>query len=221
VGDDLGASVRGGPPTVPASRPGVWRTVSLGHALIATWFAAGVVLAATWRLSIDHLWVLSFLPIALWALAGLVLVVAALWRWPATGAREALGRLGLIAVTAFGFAPLATAGSLVTERIHFRLERARYARVVAAVTAGDAPLTDDGPFLVDEGPPRRVAFPWPGGVIDNWCGIIYDPSGVVMSVNDLPSWSDRWRYDPATQLFGGDMTGCRVERQPYYFCCFT
>lgn len=34
-------------------------------------------------------------------------------------------------------------------------------------------------FLIDDGPPQRLAFPMPGGFLDNWNGIVYDTSGRV------------------------------------------
>jgi hypothetical protein len=53
----------------------------------------------------------------------------------------------------------------------------------------------------------KVAFPW-DGLIDNWFGIVYDPSGSVFRVEDR-------------SVFGGDLVACTHVAGPYYFCSFT
>lgn len=73
---------------------------------------------------------------------------------------------------------------------------------------------------VDAGPPIRVAFVW-DGIIDNWYGPVYDPSGKVLEANKLKSnWEDPSLAD-IKKLFGGDMVGCRHLTGPWYFCSFT
>ena len=73
---------------------------------------------------------------------------------------------------------------------------------------------------VDPGPPIRVAFVW-DGIIDNWYGPVYDPSGKVLEANKFKSnWDDPSLAD-IKKLFGGDMVGCRHLTGPWYFCSFT
>jgi hypothetical protein len=113
----------------------------------------------------------------------------------------------------------------------FAHERTVYDRVVAraqretrrdGMSGSSAFHTGEGvPYMIDFGPPRRVAFSY-GGLVDNWCGVVFDPTGEVLKINDLPpGGSPGWRNHPMTKLFGGDMTSCRPLESPYYFCCFT
>ncbi len=68
---------------------------------------------------------------------------------------------------------------------------------------------------VDTGPPLRLAFSYPGGILGNWCAAVYDKSGEVMIIND------KSRRHEMKGLFGGDMTVCRPLEKYWYYCCFT
>jgi hypothetical protein len=78
-------------------------------------------------------------------------------------------------------------------------------------------------FVVDAGPPRRVAFPQPGGIIDNWEGVIHDPSrGLDGAVP--PAGGVRGGFSPPPELvrvFGGSLLACRPVRDHFYRCWFT
>ncbi len=79
-------------------------------------------------------------------------------------------------------------------------------------------------YFVEPGPPLRLAFPWPGGVIDNWCGAVYDPSKVVLQANKFTGDWDKWHDQvpiEVIRLFGGDMMYCAELEPPFYRCCFT
>lgn len=56
----------------------------------------------------------------------------------------------------------------------------------------------------------RVAFPNGTGVIDNWCGLVWDPSGLIGTVNK-----------DSVGLFGGDLIGVRHKGGYWYVACFT
>lgn len=76
---------------------------------------------------------------------------------------------------------------------------------------------------VEPGPPLRAVFPqW--GIMDNWWGIIYDPSGFVEEANKFKSDWSNWD-DPELQkvkkLFGGDMVKCDKLEEGWYLCSFT
>ena len=75
-------------------------------------------------------------------------------------------------------------------------------------------------FEVDAGPPLRVAFPQPGGIIDNWEGVVWDPTDVVRSAT---GWRDgTYTASPvAKALFGGDLVACRHVIDHFYRCWFT
>ena len=78
--------------------------------------------------------------------------------------------------------------------------------------------------MVDAGPPVRVAFPLPGGILDNWQGIVYDPTGVVLRTREFRrDWSnfDDPALLPVKRLFGGDVQHCESMGGPWYFCQFT
>ncbi len=79
------------------------------------------------------------------------------------------------------------------------------------------------PTIADEGPPVRVAFSW-GGIIDNWHGIVYDPTGEVLKASefkrDWSNWNDPKLHE-VKKLFGGDMTSAKHLWGPWYYCTFT
>lgn len=80
-----------------------------------------------------------------------------------------------------------------------------------------------GSVIVDLGPPRRIAFSW-GGIIDNWTGIVYDPSGEVLKAQNFKEDWSNWD-DPSLQhvrrLFGGDLRSAWHLWGPWYYCAFT
>lgn len=75
-------------------------------------------------------------------------------------------------------------------------------------------------FVVDHGPPVRVAFN-PTGILDNWAAIIFDPSGDVMKAEGFDRNGRFAAPDHVTNLFGGDLVGCRRLAWNYYSCTFT
>ena len=76
-------------------------------------------------------------------------------------------------------------------------------------------------YSVDVGPPVRVAFN-PEGFLDNWSGVIYDPTGEVMQADGWDPASRKFRApDRITKIFGGDLVACRHLWGDYYDCSFT
>lgn len=77
-------------------------------------------------------------------------------------------------------------------------------------------------FVFDAGPPRRMAFPNPGGFLDNWSGIVYDPTGDVMKADGFhPITGEFAAPDRITKLFEGDLVSCRHMLGSFYLCSFT
>jgi hypothetical protein len=77
-------------------------------------------------------------------------------------------------------------------------------------------------FIIDTGPPRRLAFPKPGGFLDNWSGVIYDPTGVVMRADGFdPITGEFAAPDRITKLFDGDLVSCSHLIDDFYDCSFT
>jgi hypothetical protein len=186
----------------------------------------GAALAMSYRLAREHLWLLADGPVLAWGVAGLALLVIALRRaFDSTSRPRALRRAAAIVIMVLAFPALAHLGNVLTERIRFVRERSTYDGIVARARAqrieAQSGREDGLDYIVDPGPPMRVAFLWPGGIVDNWCGVIHDPSGEVMKVNDLIPGSPEWRQSEFTRLFGGDMVACRSLDAPYYSCCFT
>ena len=205
------------------------RTLTRG---VLAWAVLGVAISLAMQWLFEQYWLRSALAPIAWAAIGLVLVGRRLWdaRRPETrrGAFAAAGAvvfIGLLVVLASPFA--AQLGASVIERLRFARNEPLYQQIVKEVEAspsGPGRHERDGVvYLVDPGPPLRLAFPWPSGIITGWCGAVYDPTGEVMRINDvLPDGSNRddARLAGATAAFGGGMTDCHELGEDYYLCCF-
>lgn len=79
-------------------------------------------------------------------------------------------------------------------------------------------------YEVEPGPPLRVAFPLPGGILDNWEGIVYDPSDEISVAHeirpDLSNW-DEPRFVAIRLWFGGDLRYAERVSGHFYRCWFT
>jgi hypothetical protein len=103
------------------------------------------------------------------------------------------------------FAPLETAGV----HVRFYLDRPAYDAAVLEASQGHVPQCVTAKTCnYQSGSNANLAFPWEG-ILDNWIGVIHDPSGGVM---DAAS---------AKGIFGGDLLGCEPLHGPYYLCSFT
>jgi hypothetical protein len=93
--------------------------------------------------------------------------------------------------------------------VRFWLEEERYAASVAEVSSGALPAcAATRACEIDPSSPSRIAFSW-GGILDNWIGVVYDPSGDIVNIE---------RHQGA---FGGDLVGCEQIKGRYYLCSFT
>jgi hypothetical protein len=114
------------------------------------------------------------------------------------------------------------------ERVRFAMVRSLYEQRLHAVLKeaqeGTAYRGKSRAYEVDTGPPVRVAFMWQGGVTDNWVGLVYDPTGLVMRANefkrDWSSWGDP-ALESVRRLFGGDLCHTRHLSDHWYLCTFT
>lgn len=188
---------------------------------VRIWLTVGLLIAALVDVAYERAWVLALLPPAAWALVGLILLCRHLLRLPSL--REDYSRapnvMALLA-GAFMFLPVTSLAQASLYPARFRCHRAEYEAVVTAVEQG-RPVATSVEYIVEPGFPARVAFPWPGGIIDNWCGAVYDPTSMVAQVNGLRPFTPEWRAHPATGLFGGDLVSCRTLDGPHHLCCFT
>jgi hypothetical protein len=194
---------------------------SLGWVLIAAWaLLALLVNSLRFELAEAFFILAPLFPFALWAgFAGIsaFLAVRGVRHGAARSAALSLGALLVLGVV-FGLY-----GARIGTLTKFYTLRPRYEAVVTAIKAGQRPATRVH-YQVDERPPLRVAFPWPGGILDNWCGVVYDPTGLVKKARlfkpDLTNLGDPSLSD-VRSLFGGDLCFCEPLGGDWYFCCFT
>ncbi len=93
--------------------------------------------------------------------------------------------------------------------VRFATELSSYDLAVSQLSAGSEPAcVETRACYLDNGPPPRLAFMW-GGLIDNWYGIVYDPTHDVARI-------ERFR-----ELFGGDLIWCDHVAKDYFLCGFT
>lgn len=203
---------------------------------VAVWIVGGTVLAFVERPLIAELTPFLMLPLwAAYAALGVGLIVAARVRL----GRPQLQRAGIAAMALAvsfaavlwlgGWRQLARAGDALEFRLRFSRVEPRYAALVPELLRDTGAAPDyrhraGVTFVVDSGPPKRLAFLQPGSFLDNWEAIVYDPTGAVGSARG-------WRYDRGEQeftappevrrLFGGDMVVCDHVRGPWFRCWFT
>jgi hypothetical protein len=196
---------------------------------VIVWVVTALLLGLTAQLASEHLWILAFVPLFLWALLGLVLLGMEGWRLRHRNQRRsAVAAILALVGAGAAFVPLADLGASLTIKARFALQRGRYEQVIARVrdsTPSRGYYESKGlTYFVEPGQPVRLAFPWPGGIIDNWCGAVYDPSKVVLQANKFTGDWDKWHDQvpiEVIRLFGGDMMYCAELEAPFYRCCFT
>ncbi len=166
-------------------------------------------------------------------LGGVILVVSAvtllirggrrLWKWRREGPSSVTAALGpVVAIVAVMvvFEPLSAATSKIGIRVALMAYRPAYERIVAGVRSsefhGSGPYNrgalDGVEFMIEAGPPLRVAFPI-DGLVDNWWGYVYDPTGDVAALG----YSD----PEIRNLFGGDLVSCSRIADDFFVCGFT
>jgi hypothetical protein len=207
----------------------------LRHRLTAgalLWAATGLLLAFFDRPLWDWIWILTLGLWALFALVGLVLFGLSFragirQRWPRVLVATAAGLPLAAAALWFAHTPLARAGDEFQFRRRFQALRPEYVRIAAQLVAHRRPPQRGEvrgiSFLVDTGPPVRIAFPQPGGILDNWEGVVYDPTDAVRTAT---GWRDgtpgNYSASPeAVNLFGGALVACKPLPEHFYRCWFT
>jgi hypothetical protein len=183
--------------------------------LVAAWCIAYFLITLLGRLH-ESMWILLAW-LGIWIAAGLIFLISLLHLREL--ARVPAAVLLTVALLPLTVAALTPSLNRVAARMSFELRRGDYDAVVARVEGGSPSLkggeTGRGTrFLVDAGPPRRVAFVTLPGVVDNWAGIVHDPSHQVAAARGLAG-------DPVRELFGGDIVSCRHISEAYYECGFT
>lgn len=125
--------------------------------------------------------------------------------------------------------PSLAAGSFSGTWTRLMVNRDHYETIIAKARRGERSSSASSAFeevggveyIVDSGPPVRVAFN-PEGMLDNWSGIIFDPSGDVMRADGFDARTGKFLApNEVTKLFGGDLVRCRRLWGDYYDCSFT
>lgn len=137
----------------------------------------------------------------------------------------ALVPIALFGLSVLFFIPLAKAGNMAGGLTRLAINHHRYEIIIAKARANPVDQsyeTANGiTYSVDAGPPVRVAFN-PEGFLDNWSGLIYDPTGEVMQADGRDPATGKFRApDRITKIFGGDLVACRHIWGDYYDCSFT
>jgi hypothetical protein len=196
---------------------------------IGIWTFSGLGIGFFDRLLWDTLWILTF---AVWlgfALAGLLLFIRALSIARHAGWRRqekllVLAPPMLLALLFLIGSPLARAGDSALFGYRFSKQKVQYEDIISSVLANPTKRPHSAIWYeVDEGPPIRIAFPQPGGILDNWEAVIYDPTGVVASATGwMNGVAGNYSASPEViGLFGGDLVGCRPIERSFYRCWFT
>ena len=128
------------------------------------------------------------------------------------------------AIALAGLVVFFTCGYSSREQVRFWIVRSHYENRLKEVQAILANGGKPADCQVDQGPPVRVAFYWQRGVIDNWVGLVYDPTAEVMKANgfkrDWSNWGDP-RLKTVKGLFGGDLLRAKRVGKDWYLCWFT
>ena len=204
--------------------------------IVTAWWVGGLLLAFFERALWDRLWVFTVGLRIGYALLGAAIWLAILWSLrqaprPRSAVTLAVGMP--LAVLALWLAEpyLSRAGDEFLFSRRFAMLRSEYDVVVAKIRESDAApiaahtwITERGiRFQIDSGPPVRVAFLQPGGILDNWEGVIYDPTARVATAT---GWRDNvaGNYTAAADVvgvFGGALLACEPLEGAYYRCWFT
>ena len=122
----------------------------------------------------EWIWMLYIVPHYGLVLIGVGLVVASVVQSVRKKAVQVVplvaSLLGLVLFFSVGF----RGGRLAL----FALRESRYEKLQAEATRTG--LVDGDAGVIEEGPPVRYAFYWQRGLLDNWVGVVHDPSGELM-----------------------------------------
>ena len=202
--------------------------------LVLAWLSLGVAFALLQRPLTDVLWFLAPVAGAAYLALGVCLAGYAAWRsfGPARAPTPTLLlACGAVLGLAVAAGPLARVSNSLTTRARYWLHHAEYSRIVDSVLAYRAAKVDSliefnrvKRYYVDPGPPVRLAFIQPGGFLDNWEGVVYDPTGEVQAARGWSYASGEQAFTApmaVRRLFGGDLVACQRIEGPWYRCWFT
>ena len=116
-------------------------------------------------------------------------------------------------------------------RLRFQRLKPTYSEIIEKLSSGKIP--GEGNYLgtryeSETDPDLKVSFSW-GGIVDNWYGIIYDPSGKIMQINKSEPFKGRDPGSPKVakelekirMVFGGALYKAEKLGDHWYLCWFT
>jgi hypothetical protein len=186
--------------------------MSLTIIAVVVWILAGFALCIGGVFAVPFVGLLNSLA---WFGSGLLLFGINAWQ-ARRRERRPLRVVAALAILVSGGVIFGRDSSLVElgDHLRFAISRPKYLEIVRRVEAGQAQSGEQSylgiTYEVDPGPPTRVAFPLPNGLVDNWCAVIFDKTGSLRATNAS-----------MTSIFGGDLVGCRAIEENFFECCFT
>lgn len=186
--------------------------------LVGTWLAlaALMLLAGDWLMEVNFLLALVARPLVGLIGLGVLAALAFSTQWkPAS--------ILIVAAIVLVLLPLPSWGGRLWFFISFNQHRQAYDAVVAEANS----LPWDGArhgvaYIIEPGPPIRVAFPQPVGIADNWAAVVHDPSDGVATAAGWGETNGDYTIRPDLQeLWGGDIVRCSRITGHYYRCWFT
>ncbi len=198
------------------------------------WWLSGLAIAFFWTGLRESFFPFERMPYFVWACVGMLILAQRLTTQIGSGKKRRAVVSAFLTASLAGsvlvmWPALAKFGDEARFRWRFDGLRARYESIIGRqqirselVKGWQKDGTID--YFVEVGPPMRVAFRQPGGILDNWQGVVYDPSDGVLRANafraDFSNWNDPALRD-VKHLFGGDLQRCTHLRGHFYRCWFT
>ena len=197
--------------------------------LLSVWVAVGLAFAF-FQSREENGFIVIYLWVLYWAVGAGVFVLAGVLTRRITRRPGVLMASGaaivLVSVVMYLLAmpALFAAGDRFFFNRHFSQARPAYERIALEVTNGGQSPTarrDDIFYIVDPGPPVRVAFQRPGSILDNWEAVVYDPSGRVATATGFDPEGRFTAAADVLKIFDGDLVACRPLGGAFYRCWFT
>jgi hypothetical protein len=205
-----------------------WTIIALG-----VWTLFGLAIALLERPLFDALWLGIAAIYVFFVLVGLTIALVcagfAVIRKNAIAGAVAVSFV-LIGIALFYCEPVLGAwGNAQIEAYRFRRDLPTYTKIIQK-SESDPNIHElsgtegNVEYKLDLGPPIRVGFPQPGGLLDNWEGVVYDPTGEVEKARGWVYESGRQEFtapENVVRLFGGDIVSCVHIEGNFYRCWFT
>lgn len=173
--------------------------------LVTGWLlaAVGVAFAESWLFEADFFLSLAAIPLLLVIGFFIVMYLAFAARWKSPLAL-------IVGAVLVAVAPLPSLGHRAWSWISLMQHRSGYEAVIErAALLPRAGVHRGESYVIEAGPPLRIAFPRSHGVPDGWSGVVYDPS---LSVDDL--------IGQAEYVFDDHVQSCIQITGPWQRCWF-